>query len=103
MYQSGCDAGRHVRRVVRAVQPDRVDLRKPAERGQHAEDEEEEAAGLDRVGREQPLARDGVARSGRGRGTGCASVGTTMARCTRDQRQEDGRDQQHVQRRRAAG
>ena len=63
----GLRAGRHLRRGVRAEQPHRVDLRETAERGAHAEHDEEEAACLRAVRRIDPLAADrrfGLARAG---------------------------------------
>ena len=42
MYQSGCDAGAHVGRAERAVDPDRVDLREPAEQEHDGGGEEQQ-------------------------------------------------------------
>ena len=57
-YQSGWRRRRHHRRLVRAEQPDRVDLQQPAEQGDHAEHGHEEAGLLDHVTREEPLPDD---------------------------------------------
>ena len=91
----GLRAGRDLRRVVGAVEPDRVDLGERRERGDHAEDHEEEAVGLEEERRVELRADDdvlGLARAG--------EVGVLLVpqdhHVRADQREQDARDQQHV-------
>ena len=96
MYQSGCDAGRHLGRVVRAPQPDRVDLHQAAERGADAEDDEDQAGRLRRRTSGRAGCRPRCARCGPAPGNWVCFCLTRISRCSRDQRQQDRRDEQHV-------
>jgi hypothetical protein len=86
-----------LRGLVGSELPDRVDLQQPAHQAQDAGDHREERAGLDREHRHHPHADD--IRLG---ATGAGELGVLLEPHQRevnaDERQDDSRDQQDVQR-----
>ncbi len=96
MYQSGCEPDDTCAGLYGPEQPDRVDLGQAAERGADAEDDEEEAAGLGRVEREDPLAATRSPRVRPWPGNWVCFCRTTRARWAPISAGEDRRDQQHV-------
>ena len=91
----GLGAGRHLRRVVGSVLPDRVDRQQAAHQGGDAEDHEEEAAGLGHVDREHRVADDVLLGAARPRPLGVL-VEDQQQHVRADQRQQQAGDQQHV-------
>ena len=88
-------ARRDRHRRVRADLPDRVDLRERGQQGEHAEDEEEERAGLDREVRVHGLADDVALGAALARHLGVLLV-HHQEQVRADQRQQQAGDQQHV-------
>ena len=93
----GLGAGRHLRRIVGPVLPDRVDRQQAAHQRGDAEDHEEEAAGLGHVDREHRVAHD-VLLGPAGPGPLGVLVEDQQQHVRADQRQQQARDQQHVDR-----
>ena len=93
----GLRAGGDRRRVVGPVDPDRVDLEDRRQQGRDAEHDEEEAAGLRDVHREERVADDVVVGAAGARVLGVL-LHDQQDQVGRDQRQEDGGQQQHVDR-----
>ena len=95
MYQSGCEPEDTCAGLYGPNSQTGLICARPPSAAQHAEDDEEEAAGLGRVRREDPLAADGVLGASR-----AGELGVLLPHDQRevgaDQRQQDRRDQQHV-------
>ena len=91
----GLRAGGHLRRVVGAVLPDRVDRQQATHQRGHAEDDEEEPAGLGGVDRQHREADD-VLLGAAGTGPLGVLVVDEQQHVGGDQRQDQARDQQHV-------
>ena len=93
----GLRAGRHLRGLVRAELPDRVDLQQATHQAEHTDDHREERAGLHREDRHHPDADD-VGLGAAGPGELGVLLEPDQCQVNPDERQHDSREQQNVNR-----